>query len=564
MSTNRQAVFLPKLWTVLRNGYRARDLRHDAVAGLTVAIVALPLAMALAIASGTTPDKGLVTAVVAGFLISVLGGSRFQVGGPTGAFIPVVYVVIATHGFDGLVLATLMAGILLVVAGLLKVGALMRFMPQPLVTGFTSGIAVIIAASQLKDALGLPLDKVPAEFIPRIKLLASHLGEVNPSALVLTAGSVVLIVGLRRFAPRAPGFLLAVLLSSALVALAQLPVDTVASRFGGIPSSLPMPQFPTLSLERLVALLPAALTIAFLAGIESLLSAVVADGMTGGKHRPNTELVAQGVANVASSLFGGLPATGAIARTATSIRSGARSPVAGVLHALFVLGFMLLLAPLAGYVPLPALAGVLLVVAWNMSEREHFLHTLRAPKGDRAVLLATFATTVLVDLTFAIEVGIVIAAFVFMSRMADVVEVQSGLELSADDEAPEDLTQRARVPADVQVYRISGPLFFGATSRLESVLDDAQAPPRAYILRMGQVPMVDASGAHALKTLYERCRKRGTQLVISGLRAQPRRTLARMPLSDHGEGLHLVGNFEQALDLVAALLPADALPEDSP
>jgi SulP family sulfate permease len=560
MKTDRQAVFAPKLWTVLRKGYRGGDLRHDALAGLTVAIVALPLAMALAIASGTTPDKGLVTAVIAGFLISALGGSRFQIGGPTGAFIPVVYVVIATHGFDGLVLATLMAGILLVVAGLLKVGALMRFMPQPLVTGFTSGIAVIIAASQLKDALGLPLETVPAEFIPRIRLLASHLGDANPAAMALTAGSVALIVGLRRFAPRAPGFLLAVLLSSALVALAQLPVDTVASRFGGIPSTLPMPQWPVLSLERMLSLVPAALTIAFLAGIESLLSAVVADGMSGGKHRPNTELVAQGVANVASSLVGGLPATGAIARTATSIRSGARTPVAGVLHALFVLGFMLLLAPLAGYVPLPALAGVLLVVAWNMSEREHFLHTLRAPKGDRAVLLATFFTTVLVDLTFAIQVGIVIAAFVFMSRMADVVEVQSGLELSGSDDAPEDLSQRARVPDDVQVYRISGPLFFGATGRLESVLDDADTPPRAYILRMGQVPMVDASGVHALKTLYERCRRRGTQLVISGLRAQPRRTLSRMPLSDHGEGLHLVADFEQALALVATLHPAHAPP----
>ncbi|MBK6924325.1 MAG: STAS domain-containing protein [Thermomonas sp.] len=564
MNTPRQAAFAPKLWTVLRNGYRGGDFRHDAVAGLTVAIVALPLAMALAIASGTTPDKGLVTTVVAGLLISALGGTRFQIGGPTGAFIPVVYVVISAHGFDGLVLATLMAGILLVFAGLMKVGALMRFMPQPLVTGFTSGIAVIIAASQLKDALGLPLETVPAEFIPRIRLLAAHLGEANPTALALAAGSVALIVGLRRHAPRAPGFLLAVLLSAALVALAGLQVDTIASRFGGIPSSLPMPQWPALSLERLLALVPAALTIAFLAGIESLLSAVVADGMSGGKHRPNTELVAQGVANVASALVGGLPATGAIARTATNIRSGARSPLAGVLHAVFVLGFMLLLAPLAGYVPLPTLAGVLLVVAWNMSEREHFMHTLRAPKGDRAVLLATFATTVLVDLTFAIEVGIVIAAFVFMSRMADVVEVQSGLQLSDGDDAPEDLTQRARVPHDVQVYRISGPLFFGATGRLESVLDDAAIPPRAYILRMGQVPMVDASGVHALKTLYERCRRRGTQLVISGLRAQPRRTLARMPLSDHGEGLHLVGDFEQALALVDTLHPAPATPATLP
>lgn len=556
MNASRQAPFAPKAWTVLRQGYRLPDFRHDAMAGLTVAIVALPLAMALAIASGTTPDKGLVTAVVAGFLISALGGSRFQVGGPTGAFIPVVYTVIATHGYDGLVIATLMAGVMLVVAGLLKTGTLMRFMPQPLVTGFTSGIAVIIATSQLKDALGLDVAQVPAEFLPKLRTLAAHLVDTDPWALGMSAGSVALIAALRRWAPRAPGFLLAVLAAAAATALLQLPVDTIGSRFGGIPSSLPMPQWPAVSVDRMVVLLPSALTIAFLAGIESLLSAVVADGMSGGKHRPNTELVAQGIANTASALVGGLPATGAIARTATSIRSGARTPVAGMLHAVLVLAFMLVLAPLARYVPLPALAGVLLVVAWNMSEREHFLHTLRAPKGDRAVLLATFATTVLVDLTFAIEVGIVIAAFVFMARMADVVEVQSGLQLGGPDDAPEDLTQRARVPDDVQVYRISGPLFFGATGRLESVLDDGGKPPRAYILRMGQVPLVDASGAHALKAVYERCRARGVQLVISGLQAQPRRTLSRLPLSDHGAGLHLVGDFEAALALVEQL-PAE-------
>ncbi len=556
MNASRQAPFAPKAWTVLRQGYRLPDFRHDAMAGLTVAIVALPLAMALAIASGTTPDKGLVTAVVAGFLISALGGSRFQIGGPTGAFIPVVYTVIATHGYDGLVIATLMAGVMLVVAGLLKTGTLMRFMPQPLVTGFTSGIAVIIATSQLKDALGLDVAQVPAEFLPKLRTLATHLGDTDPWALGMSAGSVALIAALRRWAPRAPGFLLAVLAAAGATALLQLPVDTIGSRFGGIPSSLPMPQWPAVSVERMVVLLPSALTIAFLAGIESLLSAVVADGMSGGKHRPNTELVAQGIANTASALVGGLPATGAIARTATSIRSGARTPVAGMLHAVLVLAFMLVLAPLARYVPLPALAGVLLVVAWNMSEREHFLHTLRAPKGDRAVLLATFATTVLVDLTFAIEVGIVIAAFVFMERMADVVEVQSGLQLGGPDDAPEDLTQRARVPDDVQVYRISGPLFFGATGRLESVLDDGSKPPRAYILRMGQVPLVDASGAHALKAVYERCRARGVQLVISGLQAQPRRTLSRLPLSDHGAGLHLVGDFEAALALVEQL-PAE-------
>ncbi len=561
---DRQAVFAPKLLTALREGYGMTAFRQDALAGMTVAIVALPLAMALAIASGTTPDKGLVTAVVAGFLISALGGSRFQIGGPTGAFIPVVYAVISQHGFDGLVIATLMAGVLLVLAGVLRVGALMRFMPQPLITGFTSGIAVIIAASQLKDALGLPVDKVPADFIPKVRVLAEHLGEFNPWALAMTAGSVALIVALRRWVPRAPGFLLAVVLSALAVRLADLPVDTLASRFGGIPSTLPMPQLPAISFERVATLIPSALTIAFLAGIESLLSAVVADGMTGGKHRPNTELVAQGIANTASALVGGLPATGAIARTATNIRSGARTPVAGMLHAAFILAFMWLLAPLAGYVPLPALAGVLLVVAWNMSDHAHFRHTLRAPRGDRAVLLATFALTVLVDLTFAIEVGLVIAAFVFMARMAEVVDVQSGLKLIDDaDAAPEDLSQRARVPDGVQVYRISGPLFFGVSGRLESLIDESHKPLRAYILRMGQVPLVDASGAHALRTLYERCRARGAHLVISGLQPQPRRTLARMHLPDAGDGLHLVRDFDAALALVETLPMPDPVTRTS-
>ena len=549
----RSAVFAPKLLTALREGYGANDLRHDATAGLTVAIIALPLAMALAIASGTTPDKGLITAVVAGFLISALGGSRFQIGGPTGAFIPVVYAVIAQHGFDGLVLATLMAGVLLIVAGMLKVGALMRFMPQPLITGFTSGIAVIIAASQLKDALGLPVDKVPAEFIPKLQALGAHLGQFNPWALALTAGSIALIVSLRRFAPRAPGFLFAVLIASLLVMVFQLPVDTIASRFGGIPSTLPVPQLPDASLQKLITLLPSAFTIAFLAGIESLLSAGVADGMSGGKHRPNTELVAQGIANTASALVGGLPATGAIARTAANIRSGARSPVAGMLHAGFILAFMLLMAPLARYVPLPALAGVLLVVAWNMGEREHFLHTLRAPKGDRIVLLATFALTVLVDLTFAIEVGVVIAAFVFMARMADTVEVQSGIELNTDDTAPEDLRQRERVPDDVLAYRISGPLFFGAANRLEALLDEPHRALRAYILRMGQVPIIDASGAHALDVLYQRCHARGIHLILAGLQPQPRRTLSKMTLHHHADDLHVVDGFDTAIALAESL-----------
>jgi SulP family sulfate permease len=551
--------FAPKLLTLLREGYGLPTFRRDAVAGLTVAIVALPLAMALAVASGTTPEKGLLTAVVAGFLISALGGSRFQIGGPTGAFIPVVYAIIVGFGFDGLVLATLMAGVLLVGAGLMRVGTLMKYMPQPVITGFTSGIAVIIFASQFKDLLGLQVDHVPAEFVAKLAMLAQHAGSFNPWALAIAGGSAAVILAVRRWAPSAPGFLVAVIAAAAAVALFDLPVDTIGSRFGGIPDSLPMPALPVLSWQRMVQLFPAALTIAFLAGVESLLSAVVADGMTGSRHRSNTELIAQGIANCASALFGGLPATGAIARTATNIRAGGLTPVAGILHALLILAFVIGLSGLASYVPMPALAGVLVVVAWNMSEHEHFRHTLSAPKGDRAVLLATFLLTVLVDLTVAIEVGMVMAAFVFMFRMADVVEINSGLKLVDEDEdepaAPgADAAQRARLPKGVEVFQIAGPLFFGTSSRLDNLLDQFFHPPKVFILRMRLVPIIDASGVHALKALDQRCRHRGIVLVASGLQPQPRRVLEKMSVRPREGELYFVEDFERALALARELV----------
>jgi len=568
-SSPKSPVFLPKLLTAWREGYGARELRADALAGLTVAIVALPLAMALAIASGAKPETGLLTAIVAGFLISALGGSRFQIGGPTGAFIPVVYAVIAKYGFDGLVLATLMAGVMLVAAGLLRVGTLMKYIPQPLVTGFTSGIAVIILASQFKDLLGLQVADVPAEFLPKLKVLWQHLGEFNPWAFGLAVGCVALIIGLRRLSQTAPGFLIAVVAASVLVAAAGIPVDTIGSRFGGIPTSLPAPQLPELGWTRLVELLPAAFTIAFLAGIESLLSAVVADGMSGGKHRSNTELVAQGVANTASALFGGLPATGAIARTATNIRAGARTPVAGMLHALFLLLFVLVGAKLAAWVPLPALAGVLVVVAWNMSEHGHFRHVLRsAPRGDRAVLLLTFLLTVFVDLTLAIQVGMVVAAFVFMYRMSEAVQVGAGLSLVDEDEdadteaarrtREEDARQRIGLPRGVEVFRIAGPLFFGAANRLDNLLDRLVPKPRVFILRMRMVPIIDASGVHALSNLAERCRRQGIVLVLSGLQEQPRKVLAKMGMRQNEGALYLVRDFDEARTVAERLVGTQA------
>jgi SulP family sulfate permease len=549
-------LFVPKLITVLREGYRARDFRDDAIAGLTVAIIALPLAMALAIASGTTPDKGLVTAVVAGFIISALGGSRFQIGGPTGAFVVVVFNVIHAHGYDGLVLATLMAGAMLLVAGLARFGDWIKYIPDPVVTGFTSGIAVIIFSSQIGDLFGLSLASVPADFIAKWAAFWQARGSFSPWAAGVAFGALGVIIVLRRAAPKQPGFLIAVIAASLLVYVLNIPVDTIGSRFGGIPSSLPLPQWPEISFTRLQELLPSAFTIAFLAGVESLLSAMVADGMTGRRHRSNCELVAQGTANIASALFGGMPATGAIARTATNIRSGARSPVAGMLHALFILLFILLLSPLASFIPMASLAAILVVVAWNMSELEKFRNLLRAPRGDMVVLLLTFGLTVLVDLTVAIEVGVVLAAILFMHRMSQVQTAEFGAALWQHDE--DDFTrlpnggyaQRDALPAGIEVFRLNGPLFFGNAARLGDILDAMIGPwPGALILRMRDVPMVDATGVGALGEFLRRCQVHGTKVIVTGIQPQPRQVLNQMGYGAGASALQFCDDFQAALAL---------------
>jgi len=551
--------FIPKLATVFRQGYGLGDFRHDLVAGLTVAVVALPLAMALAIASGTTPEKGLHTAIIAGFLISAFGGSRVQIGGPTAAFIPVVFVVIEKFGYGGLILCTLLAGLMLIAAGLLRLGALMRYMPQPVITGFTAGIAVSIFSSQVKDFLGLQIDKLPGDFLGKWQVYFAQIDSFNPLSLGLAIACIALIIGLRRFRPLWPGFLIAVIVGALAAKGFSLPVATIGTTFGDIPASLPDFHFPHIPFERTREMFPAAFTIAFLGGVESLLSAVVADGMTGGRHRSNGELVAQGVANCASAMFGGLPATGAIARTATNVRAGARSPVAGMLHAVFILLFMLLAAPLMRHVPLPALAAVLLIVAWNMSEIEQFKHLLRGHWGDRLVLLVTFVLTVAFDLTVAIEAGVVLAAFLFMHRMSEVVSVQSDgrwLEDDSDDLArPETLDQRDLLPAGVAAYRITGPLYFAVANRLDEVLDQTLVAPKVFILRMGQVPMIDASGAHALDQFVARCGKRGIRVLLSGVQEQPRRVLE---LSALNKAQNFVGH---APDFKAAVAQAKAIIE---
>ena len=551
-------LFVPKLVSALREGYGLGDLRRDALAGLTVAIVALPLAMALAIASGTTPDKGLITAVVAGFLISALGGSRVQIGGPTGAFVVVVFDVIQTHGYDGLVLATLMAGALLVVAGLLRLGTWIKYVPEPVIVGFTAGIAVIIFSSQVKELLGLELAAEPADFLAKWQAFWQVRETLDPATLALSLAALALILALRRWAPRLPGFLVAVVLASLAALAFALPVETIGTRFGGIPTTIALPPLPEVTLARLEALLPAAFTIAFLAGIESLLSAVIADGMTGRRHRSNCELVAQGVANAASALVGGMPATGALARTATNVRAGGRTPVAGMLHAVFLLAFMLLLAPLMRHVPLASLAAVLVVVAWNMSDLGRFRHLLRGPLGDRLVLLATFALTVAVDITVAIEVGVVLAAILFMHRMSEAVAIagvpliepdRDDLARPAGERRPD---QRQDLPPGVEVFQLRGPLFFGVSTKFADVLGNIARPPKVLVLRMREVPMMDASGAGSLGDLLAQCRRRGTRVILSGLQPQPAAVLRRM---------HLLAADDPLLaeDLPAALAEARRL-----
>ncbi len=561
-------LFVPKLFTVLSRGYTLDDFRADIIAGLTVAIVALPLAMALAIASGTTPDRGLYTAIVAGFLTSFLGGSRYQIGGPTGAFVVVVFNVIEQHGYDGLVIATIMAGLMLLVFGFARLGTFIKYIPHPVVTGFTAGIAVIIFSSQVKDLLGLSMETVPADFIPKWTAIFANIGSIDPAAFAVAAGTLVVILLIRRYKPSLPAFLIGVIVGSAAVAVLGLPIETIGSRFGGIPSTLPTPSLPEFGIDRIVELVPSAFTIALLSAIESLLCAVVADGMTGRKHRSNCELVAQGVANIASAVMGGIPATGAIARTATNIRSGARSPVAGMMHAVFLLLFMVVLAPLAVYIPLASLAAVLVVVAWNMSEHERFRHLMSAPIGDRVVMLLTFALTVLVDLTVAIQVGVLLAAVLFMHRMAEAVEVQNDVKLIMQDEddftRPATQDMRRQIPPDVEVFQMNGPFFFGAATRLGDVLNQIRQPPKVFILRMRNVPVIDASGVAALSEFISRCRAQGTRVILSGLQPVPKRVLDQMGVRPRPDSFMLAPDFEAALrmarEMDAGIDPAAKAP----
>ncbi len=502
--------FLPKIVTVLREGYRWADLRADAVAGLTVAIVALPLSMAIAIASGVGPERGLYTTIIGGFLVSALGGSRFQIGGPAGAFIVLVAACVMATGVQGLVLATFLSGFLLAGAGVLRLGTYVRFIPYPVTVGFTAGIAVIIFASQIRDLLGLTLAEAePAAFVDKVQALWAARGTVTPAAVAVALAVVAIIQATKRWRPGWPGMLIAVVAASALVAVLGLPVATIGSKFGELPRVPPAPALPALDAGSLMAALPWALSFTLLGAIESLLSAVVADGMSGRQHRSNAELIAQGVANIGSALFGGFCVTGTIARTATNVRAGSRGPVSGMLHALFVLAFMLVAAPLAGFIPLAALAGVLAVVAWNMAEKEEFWQLVRSSRADAAVLLVTFGLVVFRDLTEGIVAGFALGGLVFIARMSDAAEVEDG----GEGETP-----FATDDGDRVICRMHGPWFFGAAARLGSVLERIADRPREFVVDLSDVPMIDSSGVRSFLLLGRKLARRGGALVIVGAR----------------------------------------------
>jgi sulfate permease, SulP family len=501
------------------------------------------------------PEKGIYTAIIAGFLISALGGSRVQIGGPTGAFVVLVFDIVQRHGLDGLALCTFMAGGILLIMGVARLGAAIKFIPYPVITGFTSGIAVIIFTTQIKDLLGLHTGSLPADVFGKWVAYAVSLGTVNAAAVAVSALCIGLIVFLRWAWPRLPAALVAMLAASVLVQLCGLPVETIGSRFGGIPASLPQPQFPTISLERVRELISPAFSVALLAAIESLLSAVVADGMIGGRHRPNTELIAQGIANLCSPLFGGIPATGAIARTATNIKNGARTPVAGIVHALTLLLLILAFGRWASLVPMCALAAILVVVAYHMSEWHAFRALLRAPRSDVAVLLTTFLLTVIFDLSLAVQVGVVLASLLFVKRMADLTKVGAPghatrhMRHHSEDELDRDpeMIRRRVVPHEVQVYEINGPFFFGAADKLRNTMPIFTRPPRVMILRLRHVPTIDATGLHALTEFHKECTSRGTHLILSGVQPHVLEKLARWPGSSTIGHENIVSNIDQAL-----------------
>lgn len=544
-------MFVPKLFTTLRS-YTPRQALADATAGVVVGIVALPLAIAFAIASGVSPERGLWTAIIAGFLISLFGGSRVQIGGPTGAFVVIVHGIVRTHGIDGLIVATLMAGVMLVIMGVARLGSAIKFIPHPVVTGFTSGIAVIIFSSQVKDFLGLRMGDPPPEFVAKWGAYASHAASLTPAAVGVAVASLLIIVLWPRVSHRIPGPFVALLVTTALVQFLDLPVETVGSRFGEINAGIPTAHLPHATFAQLQSLVAPACTIALLGAVESLLSAVVADGMIGSRHRSNMELVGQGIANLITPLFGGIPATGAIARTATNVKNGGRTPVAGMVHAVTLLLITLFVGKWAALIPMATLAAILVVVAYHMSEWRVFRSELRSPRSDVAVLVTTFALTVLVDLTVAIGVGMVLASFLFMRRMAEVTSVAVVAREPVDrveDERARGVERALRpsAPPGVQIYEVSGPFFFGAAETFKDTLGRIASKPKVLILGLHAVPAIDSTGIHALRDVIRRSRRDGTLVLLAGVRAQPLAALQRFNAVQDIGSANIFADLHEAL-----------------
>lgn len=521
--------YLPKSVLYLRN-YQFSTFKKDLIAGITVGIVALPLAMAFAIASGVEPARGLYTAIVAGFLISLLGGSRIQIGGPTGAFVVIIYDIVQRTGYNGLCVSTLMAAFILILLGVFRIGSLIKYVPHSLITGFTTGIAVIIFSTQIKEFFGLQIENSPAGFIDKWASYIHAFPTLDLMTFSLSFGTLGLILFVRKYFPSIPWGVIAIVLATIVASFFHMPVETIFSRFGEIPRSLPLPDLSNFLIPagQWKECLKDAITIAFLGGIESLLSAVIGDGMIGGRHRSNCELVAQGIANFGSVVFGGIPATGAIARTATNVKTGAQTPMAGMIHAIVLFLIILCLSPLVSLIPLAALSAVLIMVSWNMSELPHFIQIIRGPAGDRLVLIVSFLLTVFVDITVAITVGMILASFIFMKQMSQVSKVVSLSSLFDETSSEHKLLQA--LPKDTQVYEIQGPFFFGTTNLLRDAIQSTTSLPKKFILRLKNVPMIDASGLHALKEFYHTCEKKNIVLCLTEIQEHSRKDLEKFGL----------------------------------
>lgn len=521
----KEAGLIPKLFTIIKKeGYTKEKLTKDLLAGIIVGIIALPLSIALAIASGVSPEKGLFTAIVAGFIISFLGGSRVQIGGPTGAFIVIVYGIVEKYGVNGLTIATIMAGIFLILMGLFKMGTIIKFIPYPITTGFTSGIAIAILSTQIKDFFGLTIASVPSEFVEKMESIITNFNTINFQAFGIGMVSLMILIFWPKIDKKVPASIIAIVVSVILVMVFKMNVDTIGSRYNDIAASLPMPTLPEFDFKTVRALISPAFTIAVLAGIESLLSAVVADGMIRSKHRSNMELIAQGAGNIGSAIFGGIPATGAIARTAANIKNGGQTPIAGIVHSITVFLIMIILMPYAKLIPMPTLAAILVLVAYNMGDWKEFKALKMAPKSDAAVFLVTFSLTVFVDLVVAIEIGMVLAAFLFMKRMADVTNIKY-LEAEEDENFVDIdgavLPYKKAILDKILIYEINGPFFFAAADKFLDITAQMHEKYKVLVLRMGKVPAMDATGYHALEMILDMCKSRGMTVIFSKVQEQP-------------------------------------------